>query len=136
MPTPSKRYLLRKPPLQKVITPSVKRKTVDVTGAGIVLDWELLSEVVFVGANSSGTITSIGGNKTITSINQGNAIKGVFSFTISAISILTMPANFFMTLGLLDWDNITKQLTLYPGKYLLNMVNDSATFQLTLDGPQ
>jgi hypothetical protein len=135
MTTPKKRYLLRQPPFQKVFTSNVKRKNVDVTGSTIVLDWESLSEVVFVGTNASGVITAINGNRTISVANTGNAIKGTFSFSLSTTCAFTMPGNFYMS-GNLDWNDSTKVLNLYPGKYLIHFTNDSANFQLTLDGPQ
>ena len=114
---------------------SIKRKAIDVTGSTITLDWELLADTALIGTNGVGALTAINADKTIAVSNITNAVTGSWTFSVTGTRILTMPATFFLPSFLGNWVDSTKALTLDPGFYRIDFVNNGTNFYLTLNGP-
>ena len=113
---------------------SLSRKNIDVSGSTVTLDWELLSNTAFIGTDGLGVLTAINADKTIAVSNISSAVMGSWTFSVTGTRILTMPATFFMPSFLGGWVDATKQLTLDPGFYSIDFINNGTNFYLKLNG--
>lgn len=107
---------------------------VDVTGAPIILDSALFSDILFSGSAAIST------NKTLQFDNDGNGRRKSFLFTITGTPILTLPANCKLPGWQAGWTDGSKELDfseLGVGDYALEFIYDSVGtyYRTTLTGP-
>lgn len=103
---------------------SIGRYSVSTSGATITCDWLNKQEAVFVGS------ASLAANKTIAFSNAGLAQNGTIILVIGGGGPydVIFPSAFVFPGEDGSWNNGTKTLTMYPGRYKIKFDNDGTNY--------